>query len=886
MAFWKQFKEWITGRADRELDRELRAHLDLEAEEQREAGNNPDEARYAARRAFGNATSIQEDVRVMWGWTWLERLAQDLRYALRTMRRSPGLTTVAVLSLALGIGANSAIFSLLDTVLLRLLPVEKPEEIVRTSVAIGGPKGKGVFSYPIFRELRERNEVFSGMFARNAFPVSLVTGDRTGLGVAELVSGNYFAVLGVRPVLGRVLTEDDDRVPMGHPVTVLSYRYWQRRLAANPAIVGKTIRIDNYPFTVIGVAQPAFFGVEVGSAPDVWIPMMMQPQVFGNGRPAFEASNWGWLTVLGRLAPGVSESQAQAALNVTFQQITQQNPEKYPRKGYSQASIQLEPASKGLSRLREQFESPLYVLMTVVALVLLIACANVANLLLARSAARRKEIAVRLALGAGRARLIRQLLTESTLLGVLGGLLGLAFAWWGVGLLLAFLPSQHLPLVLDVHLDARVLGFNLAVSIATGLLFGLAPALRATKPALIPALKDEGMVYTRSSRRFELRKALVVAQVALSLLLLVGAGLFLTTLRNVAAIDIGMNTKNVLMASMHPELNGYTSARVINFYQQLMPRLRDLPGVQAVGGSAQPLLSGSYMQVGMKVPGKADTEGGILVHKVSGDFFRASGTTLAEGRSFGPQDTVANPKVVVINETAARDYFQGENPVGAKAQVAGTEVQVVGVSRDSKYRSVREETPRIVYLSLDQDETPGGNRTLYLRTAGDPNALMAALRNEIQALDKDLPLYNVKTFADQKAESLAQERLIATLSGFFGALALLLASIGLYGVMAYGVLRRSREIGIRISLGAPRASVQWMVLRECLVMVALGVTIGAPLSYWLSKLVAGQLFGVSPGDPVTLAAATAVLLGAAALAGYLPAWRASRVDPLVALRYE
>jgi predicted permease len=525
--------------------------------------------------------------------------------------------------------------------------------------------------------------------------------------------------------------------------------------------------------------------------------------------------------------------------------------------------------------------------------VLLIACANIANLLLARSSARRKEIALRLALGAARSRLIRQLLTETTMLGLLGGTLGFLFSIWSVRLLLGFLPADRLPLVLDARADVRLLGFALVISLATGVLFGLAPAIQATRPDVSASLTDSPA--RQRGGRFELRKALVVSQVTLSLVLVVGAGLFLRSWRNAIVIDAGLNTENVLLASMNPDLNGYAPGHVENFYRQLAARLRDLPEVRSVGMSESALLSGGYSQVGLIVPGRPlpppgrDPNGdrGILLNKIEGDFFQAAGGAILRGRDFGPRDTVSRPKVAIINQTAARHFFAEEDPLGKKVRLSGVEnVEIVGIARDSKYRNVREETPRIAYTSLGQDERPPGERTIYIRTAGDPLPLVAALRREVQTLDHDLPLYNVKSFAEQKSESLTRERLIATLSGFFGALALVLASIGLYGVMAYSVQRRTREIGIRMSLGAMRGRVVWMVLRDCLLMVAMGIALGIPLSLWLSRLVTGQLFGVTPGDPVTLAVAALMLTAVAALAGYLPAHRASRIDPMAALRCE
>jgi predicted permease len=863
---------------ERELDEELRFHLEHQHRQYAKRGLTGEEAQREARLQFGGLAQVKEECRQARGVSLIETSIQDVRHAFRTWGRSPSFATVAVLSLALGIGANTAIFSLMNAVLLRMLPVEKPEELER----IGGH-----LSYPMFRDLRQRNQVFSGLLARQAAPVSLVSTGHTERGVAELVSGNYFSVLGVQPILGRAFTDADDRVPMGQPLAVLSFHYWRQRLAADPAILGKTIRIDNYPFQVIGVAPPAFFGVEVGAAPDVWVPIMMQPQIFGRGKPAFDDTGWGWLNLLGRRAPGFNEAQAQVGLNVTFQQLIQQGRHKLFRQNPSEAVLHLEPGAKGFSRLRGQFENPLYLLMAVVALVLLIACANVANLLLARSAARRKETALRLALGAGRMRLIRQLLTESTLLGLLGGSLGFLFSTWSVRLLVGFLPADRLPLVLDTRIDVRVLAFALVISIATGLLFGLAPAIQATRSD--SSLNDSPV--RQRGGRLELRKVLVISQVALSLLLLVAAGLFLRSLRNAVAIDAGLNTENVLLASMNPDLNGYPRDHIENFYQQLLARLRDLPGVRAVGMSEMALLSGGYSNVGMIVAGRPlpppGQERGILLNKIGGDFFRTAGGGILRGRDFSSRDTPASPKVAIITETAARHFFAEEDPLGRKVRLGGVEgVEIVGIARDSKYRSVREDTPRIAYTSFTQDERPSGERTVYLRTSGDPLPLVAALRREVQTLDHDLPLYNVKTFAEQKSESLARERLIATLSAFFGALALALASIGLYGVMAYTVQRRTKEIGIRMSLGAVRARVVWMVLRDGLLMVAAGIAVGIPLSLWLSRMVTSQLFGVAPGDPLTLAFAAFLLTAVAALAGYLPAHRASRIDPMAALRCE
>jgi predicted permease len=852
------------------LFRRPKLHADLDAElafhrEMAAAHGNP--------LGLGNTTMVREHALDLWRFTLLEDLARDLLYAIRGARRSPGFILTALLSLALGIGANTAIFSLMNAVVLRTLPVDKPDELEQITV-YNGKNSVNVFSYPNFRDLRRDNTVFSELFARSASPASLVAGGRTDRGVVEVVSGNYFPALGVRPILGRTITDDDDRVPMAHPVTVVGYRYWRDSLGADRAIVGQTIRIDDHPFTIIGVAPPAFYGVEVGTIVDVWVPMMMQPAVFGGGHPSFDDANWGWILLFGRRAPGVSQARAQAGLQVTLLQLLARD-KQFRGNGFA---IILKPAGAGLSRLRATFESPLTVLMVIVALVLLIACANLANLLLARSASRNREIAVRLALGAGRGRLVRQLLTESSLLGLAGGLLGVVASAWGVRALLRFLPAERIPMELDVHLDWRVLAFAAGLSLTTALMFGLAPALQATRPGVSDALKGAGIW----------RQSLVIVQVAISLLLLVGAGLFLQSLRNVATLRIGLDTDNVLMASMNPALSGYALPQIANFYRQLEARAREIPGVRAVGLSESAVLSGDWSGVGLQVPGQAPPSGGngILLNKVGGDFFRTAGIAILRGRDFGPSDTQDSPTGAIITESAARYYFPDSEAVGRDVVLARAPTRIIGIAADSKYRSVREDTPRIAYLSFQQERSPSRERTIYLRTAGDPALLAAALRGAIREMDRNLPIYGLKTFAEQKAESLTSERLIATLSGFFGLLALLLAATGLYGVLAYLVERRTREIGIRMSLGAGRDQVLWMVLRGALAMAAAGLAVGAPLSRWLSTLVEKQLFGIRPGDVATLAAACAILAAVVVAAAAIPAWRASRVDPIIALRYE
>jgi predicted permease len=819
----------------------------------------------------------------------LRRCAKDVRYTLRLWINRPVFTLVAVLSLGLGIGATTAIFTLMETVLLRNLPVERPQELERIN---------GYFSYPMYRDLRDQNQVFSGLIAREVTPVNLATATHTERGVAELISGNYFSVLGVHPMTGRLITAQDDQTPMGHPVAVISYHYWRQSLSSDSGVIGKTIRVNSLPFTIIGVAPQEFFGVEVGSAPDLWIPIMMQPMVFEPGETSFENTGFAWLNLIGRRLPGISHSQAKAGISVTFDQVVKGGRHKLFRNSSSKEELDVEPGAAGFSRLRSQFGEPLYLLMAVVALVLLIACGNIANLLLAQSVTRRQEIGIRLALGATRTQLFLQLVTESLLLGLFSGAAGLAFAGWGVRVLVGFVPPVNhvgnlvIPLAVDVHTDAQVLEFTLLVSILTAVVFGLAPAIKAARTQVADSLKsDESATSGTSLARFSARNLLVISQVALSLVLVVGAGLFLKTLKNLTAVDTGLNIENVLLASLNPSLNGNDPQHVANFYQQLQARLEALPNVQAVASSSIPLLSGSSYVAGLIVPGRPTPPGpspvSVLLNKVGGKYFQATGSSIIRGRDFNSQDNAASPKVAILSQAAALHFFDKDDPIGKRVRLNGIDnVEIIGIARDSKFHNVREQAPRIAYMNFAQDAVPDGERTIYLRSNADPLVLIPALRREIHTLDSNLPIYDLKTFMQQKNESLAQERLIATLSGFFGSVALLLASMGIYGVLSYSVRRRTREIGIRMSLGAARGKVLWMVLRECLLMVAAGMMIGVPLSLWLSRLAASQLFGLAAWDPMALGVAGLILILIAIGAGMIPALRASSVNPVTALRYE
>jgi predicted permease len=885
---------FLKPKMENELQAELQFHLEREIDENIARGMAPEEARYAALRSFGGVERVKEESRDGRGVRLLEEIWQDLRYGLRMMLKSPGFTTITALSLALGIGANTAIFSLLDALLLKPLPVKRPEQLVVVNIAIPSQPGRGYssFSYPVFREMNEKNTVFSSMFARSGSQMSMSASGQTERVQGEEVSGNFFSALGLNPRLGRLLTEADDQTPGAHPVAVLSFNFWQRRFGADPNIVGKTINLNNYPFTVIGVAPQGFHGVEVGAAPDVRIPLMMDGQVRKRGgKPILEDRGSMWLAVTARLKSGVSIEQAQAGADNTFQiarepDVRRVTADTTDDRNFRSLRINLSSAKTGASNLSRQFSQPLTMLMCLVGVVLLIACLNVANLLLARATTRQKEIAMRLALGAGRFRLLRQLLTEGFLLSALGGALGFLFARWGTDMLLGFLPQGR---TLEIKPDLRMLGFTLGVTLLSALFFSLLPALQATRPNLIPALKNETVVITGGGRRWEPGRLLVVLQVALSLVLLVGAGLFARSLQNLKTVDIGYHTDQVVTMSLDPAQNGYKIEALRNFYNRLSERLAALPGVKTTTFARNAPISGSYSRFGIEAPGyqaRPGEEMAVLFNQVAPRFFAAFGAPMLLGRDFTAQDTPESPKVVIVNQGLARRFFGSENALGKRITLENyKDLEIVGVVADAKYRNLKEAAPLTAYIPYSQYEQLG-QRTLCVRAAGDAGALVAAIRQEVRTLDPNLPVFNVKTFAEQISDSVSQERLIAMVSSFFGLFALLLAALGLYGVMAYAVTRRTREIGIRLALGAQTASVRRLVMRETLLLALIGIAIGLPAALFSSRLTEGLLFELKPTDPLTITLATLLLLSIAALAGYLPARRATRVDPLIALRCE
>ncbi len=820
-------------------------------------------------------------------------LWQDLRYGMRMLLKTPGFTAVAALSLALGIGANTAIFSLVDKVMIRKLPVEEPDRLVVVSVDSGRGLGT-VFSYPNFADYRDGNQVFEGLVCYAQRALTLSEGGQAERVQGMIVSGNYFTALRVRPALGRGFLPEEDKTRGSHPVIVLSYGLWQRRFGADPGLVGKAVNLNGYSFTVVGIAPPEFTGTIPGSAPDVYVPVMMQGQVSPSWKmdPLFgpRSRNLSWLEVLGRLKPGVSREQAAAALTALGSQIAMANPNSDGSPRFEPKFV-LEDGSRGHAYLLRDLRFPLQMLMGTVGLILLIACANVASLLLARAAGRASEIAVRLAVGASRKRLIRQLLTESVLLSTLGGVAGLALAASISGLAVSYTPPNNFStLTLDNRLDLRALSFTLAISMLTGILFGLAPALSASRPDLVSALKGESTLLVKRGRRLSLRNLLVVGQVALSLVVLVGAGLCVRSLQKLQAIDAGFDLSKVLVMSADVSLSGYNNERGLRFYSELLERLKLLPGVEAASLAAQLPLSGGISST-LKAEGYAPKPGEDLssdFNIVGADYFRTMKIPLLQGREFGESDTTTAPQVVIINETAARRFWPGQNPIGRRltlGRAPDEEVrEIVGVVKDSKYRQLTEEARPAMYVPFAQDYR--ANMALHVRTTGEPGAMLAAVRHETQALDAALPLYNIKTLEEQKSGSLYTSRMAATLLTVFGLLALALVAVGLYGVMAYAVNRRTREIGIRMALGAQRRDVLRQVLLEGMTMVTIGLALGLGAAVAATRLVRNFLYNVTATDLASFAGAALLLAGVALLANYLPARRAASVDPLLALRRE
>jgi predicted permease len=828
-------------------------------------------------------------------------LGQDLRYAFRIFRKSPVFVAVAVLSLAFGIGANTAIFTLVDQLLLRLLPVKHPEQLVTLwgrGDHYGGNNGMYKLSYPMYVDFRDKNQVFNGMCGSWDSALTLNFEGHTERVAGQLVTGTYFPLLGVGAALGRVFGPEVDDVKGGHPEVVLSYRYWITRFAGDPSVIGKKLSVNGFPMTIVGVSQAGFEGTDPASSPQIRVPILMEEATSPQSKN-LEDRRFRWVNVFGRLKEGETLQQARSGLQPLFHQIIAWEVQQkefaktapITREKFLRMWLDLLPASSGRSGMRDRFSKPLLVLTWIVALVLLIACANLANLLIARAAARQKEIAVRLALGAKQRRIVTQLLVESLTLSLAGGAAGLAIAWWIDRALIGIFPTGAAPLPISTTPDERILAFNLGISFLTGIVFGLMPALRCTRPNLAPTLKSEvGSI--AGGGAVGLRKALVAGQVGLSLLLLIGAGLFIRSLEKLKDLDPGFQTRNLLTFAVDASSNGYPPERSMQFYRQLKENLDAMPGVEASSLAVVPVLENNEWDNWMSVENFSPKPGEWIdphVNYVSPDYFRTLGVPILAGRDFRSSDDANAPKVAIVNEKFAKQYLHGD-ALGRHLGLGGDpgtklDIEIIGVVRDSKYENMRDEMPIEVFTPYFQRQYVN-SMSVYVRTARAPEEIFPAVRGLINRLDPNVPIYRMKTLVQAEENTLVIERLVATLSSGFGIVATLLAAIGLYAVMAFTVAQRTREIGVRMALGAASSDVLWLVMKEVLTLAAIGAAVGLAGAWGLTRFAKSQLYGIEPNDAVTILAATLGILLIAILSGYLPARRAALVDPMRALRWE
>ncbi len=840
----------------------------------------------------------------------MDTLIHDIRYALRMMARSPGFTAISVLTIALGVGANTAVFSIMNTLLLRTLPVRSPEElaVIGSSESVGQQSGGSprvdVFSYPLYREMVGTNEAFSSIAAagrptRAQVALGEPGEDKHGDAAnARIVTGNYFSTLGVSAFMGRTFKEEDDSSPGAAPYAVISHGYWRRKFGGERSVLNRTIRVNDYPLTIIGVTPAGFFGDVVGEQIDLWIPVMMQPSIMP-GRDWTKDAQISWLLMIGRRKPGVSLDAARASTNVGFQRVAHSGFisqfERADQIEFQKQKVEVTDGSKGLSGLRVRFRKPLFLLMAIVALVLLIACINVANLLLAKASSRSSEIAVRMAIGASFRRLVRQLLTESVILSLLGGTIAILVALWGAEALVKIVTRARTTVPLDVNPDWRVLGFTLILSLATGILFGLVPALRLRTVDLTPSLKSNSRTASAGGPRPSLSNALIVGQLAISMIVLFTALLLVRSLRHLQEVDTGYPRDHMLIVNADLISAGYTGERLQIASRTLLERLRNVPGVQAASFSTNGLFSGTEGSSTILVDGIEDKKGAEAspnFDRVGPGYFAAVGIPLLMGRDITEQDSTTVSRVIVINESMAKFYFGGENPIGHHISIDDEEnrqkpFEIVGVARDAQDQDVKDSASRRFYVVLSHAYMESRiNPKFLVRAAGDPAALTASMRATVDAFDPKIVVTGVDTVNERVMSVLGNEIVIAKLATLFAGLAVGLACIGLYGVISYAVAGRTREIGVRMALGASPANVLWLVLRKAVVLVAIGVAIGIPLSTAASTSLRGMIFGVRPLDPLSIGVATLLLAMVGPLAAFIPARRATKVDPVDALRNE
>jgi predicted permease len=833
----------------------------------------------------------------------LDGLRRDIRGGVRMLRLNPGLAGAAILSLALGIAANTSIFTLADQVVRRMLPVRNPTELVQLRMEggrVGGQSGDGLhtFSFPLYAALRDTNAVFTGLAGQVTERLSLMTSDRGEMVEIGWVSGNFFDVIGVRPHLGRMLTAHDDQYENGTPLAVLQYDFWQARYNGRADVLGSTVRLNGSPFTIVGVAAPQFGGTNTGLLTQMWAPLMSRIALNADIREDLKNERYAWFYLFGRLRPGVTIDQARARVGAFYEQRKQEELKgeffsKFPdtRNRFLRQTLTLTPAERGFSALRRSFERPLLVLQWLVGVVLLIACSNVASLLLARAAARQREIAIRGALGASRGQVVRQLFVESLVLALAGGGAGLFLSLWLTRGLMRFLPYDPDALAISPTPDTRVLLFTLSVTVATAIIFGMLPAFRGSKVPASATLRDEAGSVTSGQGHVRLRKAFVGLQVALSLMLLVGAGLFVRTLDNLRNVDLGFTTDNVAMFGVRPATQ-YDDARKLQVFRELMEGLATVPGVKAVGANTTRLLTGGRWDNQLSIPGLTPKDGNVpwsFLNAVTPGYFEALGIPVVAGRDFRWSDWGAGRKVVLVNEQLAKEYFDNGQAVGRQLGLGRNvtaDMEVVGVFRNARYHNVRDELPRQTFMNLDARIRSVGSINVYARIQGDPRQVMPMLREKVRSVDAGLVVFDMRPLSEQLDRQLANERMLSFLSGGFALLATILAIVGLHGVLSFVVTRRTREIGIRIALGAKQGAVVRLVMREMMVVILIGLAVGAVAAYASGRYVQTQLFGVQAADALVFVASIATLLGAALLASFMPAWRASRIQPQRALRFD